>query len=45
MVAFDHMRIKLSYFEWAYNMLDIYRKLFNNDDIVGEDGGKQAEGK
>jgi hypothetical protein len=45
MVAFDHMRIKLSYFEWAYNMLDIYRKLFNNDDIMGEEGGsKQMDG-
>jgi hypothetical protein len=26
-------------------MLDIYRKLFNNDDVVGEDGGKPADGK
>jgi hypothetical protein len=32
MVAFDHMRIKLSYFEWAYKMLEVYRKLFTNDD-------------
>lgn len=46
MVAFDHMRIKLSYFDWAYKMLDIYRKLFTNDDIIGDEGsdnpGKQS---
>jgi len=38
MVAFDHMRIKLSYFDWAYKMLDIYRKLFTNDDVIGDEG-------
>jgi len=32
MVAFDHMRVKLSQFEWAYQMLDIYRKLFTNEE-------------
>lgn len=37
MVAFDHMRIRLSYFEWAYQLLDIYKKVFSNDDIF-EDG-------
>jgi hypothetical protein len=37
MVAFDHMRIKLSYFDWAYKMLDIYKRLFNNDDVATED--------
>jgi len=31
MVAFDHMRFKLSYLEWAYKFLDIYSKLFKND--------------
>jgi hypothetical protein len=31
-VAFDHMRLKLSYLEWAYRFLDIYRKLFTNED-------------
>ena len=35
MVAFDHMRVKLSQFEWAYHMLDIYKQLFTNDDVVG----------
>lgn len=32
MVAFDHMRVKLSQFEWAYQMLDLYRQLFTNED-------------
>ena len=45
MVAFDHMRIKLSQFEWAYKMLDIYKKLFNNDDIVVDDASGEAGGK
>lgn len=40
MVAFDHMRLKLSYFEWAYQVLDIYRKVFTNDDVLAE--GYQA---
>lgn len=37
MVAFDHMRFKLSYLEWAYKYLGIYGKYFNNDDQM-EDG-------
>jgi hypothetical protein len=36
MVAFDHMRVRLSQFEWAYSMLDIYAKLFKNDDNTEE---------
>jgi hypothetical protein len=34
MVAFDHMRFKISYLEWAYLFLDIYAKLFTNDDVI-----------
>lgn len=34
MVAFDHMRFKLSYLEWGYKFLDVYRKLFKNDDTI-----------
>lgn len=34
MVAFDHMRLKLSYFEWAYEFMDIYSRLFTNDDNI-----------
>ena len=45
MVAFDHMRIKLSYFDWAYKMLDIYKKLFNNDDIIGDEGAEKGDAK
>lgn len=43
MVAFDHMRIKLSYFDWAYKMLDVYKKLFRNDDIVEEESEKATK--
>lgn len=42
MVAFDHMRVKLSQFEWAYSMLDIYAKLFKNED---QEGDKPAQVK
>lgn len=48
MVAFDHMRVKLSKFEWAYSMLDIYAKLFKNDEqedktSSGGQGGKKQQ--
>ncbi len=33
-VAFDHMRFRVSYLEWAYKFIDIYSKLFKNDDII-----------
>jgi hypothetical protein len=36
MVAFDHLRLKLSYFEWAYHLLDIYRKVFTNEDVISD---------
>lgn len=36
MVAFDHMRMKLSQFEWAYHMLEIYRKVFTNDENLDQ---------
>jgi len=31
----DHMRLKLSYFEWAHVFLDLYQRLFTNDDSEG----------
>ena len=31
MVAMDHMRVKISQFEWTYMLLDIYKQLFSND--------------
>ena len=43
MVAFDHMRMKLSYFEWAYQLLDIYKKLFPNDDLADENVDQSSE--
>jgi hypothetical protein len=33
-VAFDHMRFRVSYLEWAYKFIDIYAKLFKNDDVI-----------
>jgi hypothetical protein len=38
LVAFDHMRVKISYLEWAYRFLDVYRKLFKNDETGEEEG-------
>lgn len=35
MVAFDHMRVKLSYLEWTYKLLGIYKKIFKNDEDEG----------
>ncbi len=32
MVAFDHMRLKLKHFEYAYELLELYKKLFKNDE-------------
>lgn len=43
MVAFDHMRVKLSYFEWAYTMLDVYKKFFTNDDEVNTYGSSSKK--
>jgi ribonuclease Z len=34
LVAFDHMRFRISYLEWAYKFIDIYAKLFKNDDVI-----------
>lgn len=45
MVAFDHMRLKLSYFEWAYQLLDIYRRVFTNDDVLDAGYGANLEDK
>ena len=42
MVAFDHMRVKLSQFEWAYSMLDIYAKLFKNDEQEDKSSATQG---
>jgi ribonuclease Z len=33
LVAFDHMRIRLSHLEWAYHITELYSKLLSNDDI------------
>ena len=38
MVAFDHMRFKLSYLEWAYKFLDVYKRFFTNDDVIETTG-------
>eukprot|EP00347_Sterkiella_histriomuscorum_P018145 403346620 len=34
MVAFDHMRFKLSYLEWAYMYLDLYQRFFTNEEQI-----------
>jgi len=31
MMAFDHLRFKLSYLEWAYKFLPIFKNFFFND--------------
>lgn len=31
MIAFDHLRLKLSDFEWAYHFLEIFAKVVSND--------------
>ena len=28
------MRFRVSYLEWAYKFIDIYAKLFKNDDVI-----------
>jgi hypothetical protein len=44
MMAFDHMRVRLSQFAWAYKMLDVYKRLFTNDDLdENETTGQQKE--
>lgn len=50
MVAFDHMRLNLSDFEWAYRFLDIFEKVISNDkdDEDADDADdeiKQIQGK
>jgi len=32
MIAFDHMRLRLSGFEWTWQLLDVYEKCFKNDE-------------
>ncbi|CDW79345.1 zinc phosphodiesterase elac [Stylonychia lemnae] len=36
MVAFDHLRFKLSYLEWAYKFLPIYSNFFTNESTDSE---------
>ena len=51
MVAFDHMRMNLSDFEWAYRFLDIFEKVISNekeDDDEADNADeevKQMQGK
>ena len=40
MIAFDHLRVSCSQLEWAYAMVDVYRKLIRNDEesVINADG-------
>jgi len=43
MIAFDHMRLSLSHFEFAYKMVEIYKKLLSNeDDKDDKENGKNG---
>lgn len=44
MMAFDHMRVRLSQFEWAYKLLDVYKRLFTNDDVDAPSTGAKPDG-
>jgi hypothetical protein len=32
LIAFDHMRIPLSYLEWGYKINSLYKELLNDDE-------------
>ena len=44
MVAFDHLRLRLSDFDWAYKILPIFKKVISNDKEV-EDADKDQDGE
>jgi ribonuclease Z len=45
LIAFDHMRLKLSHLEFAYKYLDPLSKLFAEDEAEEEQGKKDEIGK
>lgn len=45
MIAFDHTRLSLSHFEWAYKMILVYQKLLTNEDPEDNTEKKQDNNK
>ena len=50
MIAFDHMRLKLKDFEWAYKYIHIFQEVLSNekedkkiDEIVENKGNKRIK--
>jgi hypothetical protein len=36
LIAFDHLRVTMENLEWAYKVVDLYRRLLSNEDPVKE---------